>query len=189
MAIPAHVSTDREICLSLPVEAPHQWTAETPYLYSLKVELLEKEAVTHTRMERVGFRQISTDGGVFRINGQEVKLRGVNRHDEHPDVGRATTRKQWLEDLTLMKAANINYLRLSHYTPAEGFIAVSYTHLDVYKRQKDRMPEHIIRIRTGWLWSLSDVGMICGVSVPEQAGVSIQEDVYKRQTGCTLSMA
>ena len=45
MAIPAHVSTDREICLSLPVEAPHQWTAETPYLYSLKVELLEKEAV------------------------------------------------------------------------------------------------------------------------------------------------
>ena len=122
MAIPAHVSTDREICLSLPVEAPHQWTAETPYLYSLKVELLEKEAVTHTRMERVGFRQISTDGGVFRINGQAVKLRGVNRHDEHPDVGRATTRKQWLEDLTLMKAANINYLRLSHYTPAEGFI-------------------------------------------------------------------
>ena len=86
MAIPAHVSTDREICLSLPVEAPHQWTAETPYLYSLKVELLEKEAVTHTRMERVGFRQISTDGGVFRINGQAVKLRGVNRHDEHPDV-------------------------------------------------------------------------------------------------------
>lgn len=122
MTVPAHVSTDREICLSLPVEAPHQWTAETPYLYSLKVELLEKEAVTHTRMERVGFRQISTDGGVFRINGQAVKLRGVNRHDEHPDVGRATTRKQWLEDLTLMKAANINYLRLSHYTPAEGFI-------------------------------------------------------------------
>lgn len=122
MAVPAHVSTDREICLSLPVEAPHQWTAETPYLYSLKVELLEKEVVTHTRMERVGFRQISTDGGVFRINGQAVKLRGVNRHDEHPDVGRATTRKQWLEDLTLMKAANINYLRLSHYTPAEGFI-------------------------------------------------------------------
>lgn len=122
MTVPAHVSTDREICLSLPVEAPHQWTAETPYLYSLKVELLEKEVVTHTRMERVGFRQISTDGGVFRINGQAVKLRGVNRHDEHPDVGRATTRKQWLEDLTLMKAANINYLRLSHYTPAEGFI-------------------------------------------------------------------
>ena len=122
MTVPAHVSTDREICLSLPVEAPHQWTAETPYLYSLKVELLEKEVVTHTRMERVGFRQISTDGGVFRINGQAVKLRGVNRHDEHPDVGRATTRKQWLEDLTLMKAANINYLRLWHYTPAEGFI-------------------------------------------------------------------
>ena len=87
----------------------------TPYLYSLKVELLEKEAVTHTRMERVGFRQISTDGGVFRINGQAVKLRGVNRHDEHPDVGRATTRKQWLEDLTLMKLP-ISIIFVSHIT-------------------------------------------------------------------------
>ena len=78
--------------------------------------------MTHTRTQRIGFRQISTVGGVFRINGQAVKLRGVNRHDEHPDVGRATTREHWLQDLTLMKAANINYIRLSHYTPAKGFI-------------------------------------------------------------------
>jgi beta-galactosidase len=42
-------------------------------------------------------------------------LRGVCRHDEHPDVGRATRRKHWLEDLRLMKAANINMVRTSHY--------------------------------------------------------------------------
>lgn len=122
LTIPAHISTDRETKLTLRMQSPHHWTAETPYLYNLRIDLLEKDGVAHTRTERIGFRQISTAGGVFRINGQAVKLRGVNRHDEHPDVGRATTREHWLQDLTLMKAANINYIRLSHYTPAKGFI-------------------------------------------------------------------
>ncbi|MFT3751809.1 MAG: glycoside hydrolase family 2 TIM barrel-domain containing protein [Paludibacter sp.] len=120
--IPGHTATDREIPFSIRIKAPHQWTAETPYLYNLKVELLEKSGVTHTLSQAVGFRQISTTGGVFRINGQAVKLRGVNRHDEHPDVGRATTREHWLQDLLLMKAANINYIRMCHYAPAKGFV-------------------------------------------------------------------
>ena len=54
-------------------------------------------------------------------------------------------------------------------------IVIRFINREMVLCTKDRMPEHIIRIRTGWLWSLSDVGMICGVSVPEQAGVSIQE--------------
>lgn len=79
------------------------------------MELAQGGSVTHARTSAVGFRQVSTTGGVFRINGQAVKLRGVCRHDEHPDVGRATRRKHWLEDLRLMKAANINMVRTSHY--------------------------------------------------------------------------
>ena len=122
LTIPAHIATDRETKLTIRTQSPKHWTAETPYLYNLQVELIEKDQVTHTRTEKIGFRQISTDGGVFRINGQAIKLRGVNRHDEHPDVGRATRKEHWLQDLTLMKAANINYIRLSHYTPAKGFI-------------------------------------------------------------------
>lgn len=122
ITIPAHTSTDRETDFTLRILSPLHWTAETPNLYNLRIDLLEKGQVAHTRTERIGFRQISTTGGVFRINGQAVKLRGVNRHDEHPDVGRATTRAHWLQDITLMKAANINYIRLSHYTPAKGFI-------------------------------------------------------------------
>ncbi|WP_277558475.1 glycoside hydrolase family 2 TIM barrel-domain containing protein [Ereboglobus sp. PH5-10] len=122
LTVPAHTATDRELRLTLRAQSPRHWNAETPYLYNLRVDLLEKGEITHTRTERVGFRQISTDGGVFRINGQAVKLRGVNRHDEHPDVGRATTRKHWLQDITLMKVANINFIRLAHYTPTRGFI-------------------------------------------------------------------
>ncbi|NDW11482.1 glycoside hydrolase family 2 [Bacteroides sp. 214] len=122
LTIPAHISTDREVSLTLRVQAPHHWNAETPYLYNLTVELLERGNISHTRTERIGFREISTTGGVFRINGQAVKLRGVNRHDEHPEVGRATTREHWLQDITMMKAANINYIRMAHYTHARGFI-------------------------------------------------------------------
>ena len=120
--IPAHISTGREHHQTLHLVKPEKWTAETPYLYTLKVELVDEGTVTQTWEDKIGVREISTEGGVFRINGQAVKLRGVNRHDEYPDVGRATRREHWLQDITMMKEANINYVRCSHYTPAEGFI-------------------------------------------------------------------
>ena len=121
--VPAHISTDREIYCDMVVETPLHWTAETPNLYDLKVDMEEKgRQITHSRSCKVGFREVSTDGGVFRINGKPVKLRGVNRHDEYPTVGRATRREHWIKDLTLMKEANINYIRIAHYTPARGFV-------------------------------------------------------------------
>lgn len=122
LAISAHRGTARDTLLTMHVNAPQHWTAETPNLYRLTVELAQGGAVTHARTSGVGFRQISTTGGVLRINGQAVKLRGVCRHDENPDVGRATRREDWLQDLRLMKAANINMVRTSHYPPAEGFV-------------------------------------------------------------------
>jgi beta-galactosidase len=122
LTIPAHRGTARDTLLTMHVNAPGRWTAETPNLYRLTVELVQGGTVMHARTSGVGFRQISTTGGVLRINGQAVKLRGVCRHDENPDVGRATRREDWLQDLRLMKAANINMVRTSHYPPAEGFI-------------------------------------------------------------------
>ncbi|RVU02297.1 glycoside hydrolase family 2 [Novosphingobium umbonatum] len=122
LSLPAHPETGRETALDLHVQKPQQWTAETPNLYKLTVDILDDGKVTHQRQIAVGFREISTKGGVLRVNGQAVKLRGVNRHDEHPDTGRATTPEQWRQDLTLMKAANINYIHLAHYPPATGFL-------------------------------------------------------------------
>ncbi len=120
--VKAHTANSRETCIRLQVSDPHLWTAETPYLYNLKVEQLENGHVAHIRQQRIGIREISTAGGVLRINGVAVKLRGVNLHDEHPDVGRATTREHWLQDLNLMKQANINYIRACHYQHAKGLI-------------------------------------------------------------------
>ena len=123
VTVKGHVSTSKETRRTLHLKAPRQWTAETPYLYILKVEMMGKDGKpAHTWQERIGVREISTKDGVFRINGQAVKLRGVNRHDEWPTVGRAVGRQHWLEDLQKMKDANINYVRACHYQHAKGFI-------------------------------------------------------------------
>src|SRR5574344_1600746 len=117
-----HPANYREYAKDIQVKLPHQWTAETPYLYTLTVELMEQNKVVQVEKKKIGFREISTKDGIFRINGQNVKLRGVNRHDEWPTVGRATTHEQWLTDLKLMKQGNINYVRACHYQHAQGFI-------------------------------------------------------------------
>jgi beta-galactosidase len=120
--IPSHNGTDRQTIVRFHVLSPLRWTAETPNLYALSTTLLEAGKPSHEVDRTIGFRQVSTKGGIFTINGQAVKLRGVDRHDEYPDVGRATTPANWLQDITLMKAANINMIRNSHYPPAEGFL-------------------------------------------------------------------
>lgn len=112
----------REVKIDLPVARPAPWTADTPVLYGLQVDLISGGQVIHTRTDRIGFREVSTMGGVLRVNGRPVKLRGVCRHDEQPEVGRATRREHWLQDIRLMKEANINAVRTSHYPPAEGFL-------------------------------------------------------------------
>ena len=58
-------------------------------------------------------------GEVFKINGQNVKLRGVNRHDHHPKTGRYVDDATYETDIRLMKQANINFLRTSHYPDRE----------------------------------------------------------------------
>ena len=119
---PGHTATSRLVTAQIEVGKPLLWTAETPHLYTLKAELAEHGNVVQTETKKIGLREISTKGGVFRINGVAVKLRGVNRHDEWPDVGRATTHEHWLKDLTMMKEANINFVRTAHYQHAKGFI-------------------------------------------------------------------
>lgn len=120
--VESHAYTGKEVHLQYHIEHPQLWNAETPNLYDLSICLVEDGKISHRWHQKIGFREIETDGGVLRINGQAVKLRGVNRHDEWPTVGRATTRQHWLHDLTMMKEANINYLRLCHYQHAKGFI-------------------------------------------------------------------
>ena len=101
---------------SLPVKAPHLWSAEDPYLYTLLVEVYSPDG-TLSEVERftTGFRQVEIRSQVFLVNGAPVKLQGVNRHETHPDLGHALSYESMVQDVILMKQNNINTVRTSHY--------------------------------------------------------------------------
>lgn len=92
------------------IKSPHKWTAETPYLYTLVLSV----SGVHVA-QKVGFRVAELIHGVFCVNGQPVKIRGVNRHEHHPDSGRAVPYDFLKDDLLQMKFFGINALRTSHY--------------------------------------------------------------------------
>lgn len=112
----------------LKVKAPNKWSAEFPYRYTLVAELKDKKNRTVEMVSTiVGFRKVeikdtpaSEDefglaGRYYYVNGKTVKLKGVNRHESNPGVGHAITREMMEKEIMLMKRANINHVRNSHY--------------------------------------------------------------------------
>jgi len=93
------------------------WSAESPQLYTLRVSTGDAADGGETVELRVGFRTVSIVDGVFMVNGAPVQLRGVNRHEHHPDFGRTVPRETLVRDLHLMKQHNVNAIRTSHYPP------------------------------------------------------------------------
>ena len=110
------------------VSSPRLWNAETPFRYTLVAELLDKDGnVIDAVSSFTGFRVVelkdtpaSEDefglvGRYFYINGKALKFKGVNRHETNPSRGHAITREQMKEEVMMMKRANINHVRNSHY--------------------------------------------------------------------------
>ena len=97
------------------VEQPHLWTAETPYLYTLRTTLTQKGNQLQTFEHKFGFRELTIDGNVLKLNGQPIKLRGVTSHSTDPVTVKVIDEASILRDMLLMKEASINYIRTSHY--------------------------------------------------------------------------
>ena len=100
------------------VPQPHLWTDETPYLYTVSLRLKLNGQTVQTYNGKVGIREIAWDGGIYRINGRPVKFHGTTHHDLSPVNGRSITDEEMKRDLQMMKDANMNFLRTSHYPPA-----------------------------------------------------------------------
>ena len=93
------------------------WSAEAPYLYELEIRFSATEVDVVTL--GVGFRSVDWRGGVFKLNGVPIKLRGVNRHEFDDQRGRAVTEEGMLQDVLLLKRNNVNCVRTSHYPNCE----------------------------------------------------------------------
>jgi beta-galactosidase len=104
--------------LSFKVNKPEKWTAETPKLYTSVLKIKDGSQTIETLSSRTGFREIEIKGRLFTVNGVPIKLKGVNRHENWPDVGHAVTEEQMIRDIILIKQANCNHVRTSHYSSA-----------------------------------------------------------------------
>jgi len=95
---------------------PLKWTAETPNLYVMLFEQFDANGkLVESIARKIGFREVEIIGGIYKINGVHVKMKGVNRHDMHPTLGQAITEEVYREELELMKQYNINAVRTAHY--------------------------------------------------------------------------
>lgn len=102
--------------LALSVANPALWSAETPHLYTTLLSLKNGDGqLLDTTTSRIGFRKVEIKDGVFTINQRAVKLRGINRHEHTYQDGHAISRESMIEDILLMKRANVNHVRTAHY--------------------------------------------------------------------------
>ena len=101
------------------VEAPEKWTAETPYLYTVLITALNDDGKeTDIRSCKFGFREVEIKDGVLMVNGQRIRVQGVNRHEHESDTGHFVDREDMIRDIKTMKQFNINTVRTCHYPDA-----------------------------------------------------------------------
>jgi len=104
------------VLLTCELQQPRLWSAEKPNLYPFAIELRDRKGTVIEHFDyHLGVKRIDIVGEVFKINGKNVKLRGINRHDHHPRMGRYVDDATCELDVRLMKQANINFLRTTVY--------------------------------------------------------------------------
>ncbi|WP_315030425.1 glycoside hydrolase family 2 TIM barrel-domain containing protein [Capnocytophaga leadbetteri] len=119
-----------KVSATIDVKQPDMWSAEAPNRYVLVARLVDKKGkVIEVASTYFGFRKVEIKetkaeddsfgnaGRYFYVNGKPIKLKGVNRHETHPEQGHVVTHAQMEEEVMLMKRANINHVRCSHYPP------------------------------------------------------------------------
>jgi hypothetical protein len=123
------------------VQNPRPWTAESPDLYRVRLTLASADGqVLHAVTERFGFRTIEVrEGDGVYLNGRKIVLKGVNRHAAWPESGRTVSREQSYADARLMKEANLNAVRMSHYPPDVHFLEAC-----------DELGLYVLDELTGW---------------------------------------
>ncbi|MEI7767567.1 MAG: glycoside hydrolase family 2 TIM barrel-domain containing protein [Phycisphaerae bacterium] len=165
VALPGQTLQRPRTCtLSTTLNAPRLWSDEDPYLYTLVVQLWDAGGtLLDTETCKVGFRKVEIKDGCLLLNGQPVKIRGVNRHEFDHRTGKTISEAQMQTDIRLMKQANINAVRTSHYPNCSrwyelcdefGLLVVAETNLEthgMYPRERAALdpqwlPAHLLRI-------------------------------------------
>ena len=94
----------------------HPWSAEDPYLYTVVVSQKDENGAEEMAFStKYGFKTVTISGTKLLVNGKRIFVKGVNTQDTHPEYGRAIDMETMLKDIKMMKQANVNTIRTSHY--------------------------------------------------------------------------
>lgn len=116
---------DIENQIEFTVNNPRLWSPKTPNLYNLVTRVYEGDALVDEQTTRIGIREFKWIEGQLYINGEKTFLRGVNRHQEYPYIGYATSDAADYRDAVKIKSAGFDYVRLSHYPHSPAFMAAA----------------------------------------------------------------
>ena len=148
-----HVTLDAngKAMATLPVNNPKLWSAETPYLYKVIIESGDEALVFDTGVRTTSW----LPDNAFAVNGRAVKLKGVNRHDFHPDFGQAVPLSWMEEDIKIMKRHNINCVRTSHY-PNDPRFYLLCNHYGMYVMDESDLETHGMWVHGQWDFLATD---------------------------------
>ncbi len=131
--------------LTANIKNPHKWSAESPYLYTLHLALTDSNGnIVEQASQKVGFRRLEIRNGQFLVNGIPVRFRGVNRHEMDPVSGHVMSEERMMEDILLMKRANINAVRTCHYPNDERWYELCDS-IGLYVMDEADLEEHGLR--------------------------------------------
>lgn len=130
-----------ETQISLPVDDPHLWNAEDPYLYTMILTLLRDGDAAEIHTKKAGIRFSTIEGHYIKLNGSPITLKGVNRHENNPWRGRAITAEQIIAELCDIKSCNLNAIRTSHYTNQPLFFEIA-SELGIYVMDEADVESH-----------------------------------------------
>lgn len=118
--------SSKKVNISTLVVDPPKWSAEYPNLFTLLVQLKDKNGATlEVFTKRIGFREVEYRNNILTVNGVPVKLNGVNSHMHDPEHGQAVPLETLRKDLIIMKQFNINCVRTCHYPPTPEYIEMA----------------------------------------------------------------
>lgn len=111
-----------EFCTDLKIDGIEEWSPETPVLYQVELQMLREDEVIDDLIERFGFREICVQGKYILLNGKKLRIKGICRHEDHPDYGCALPYQTIYNDLVLIRQMGANSIRTAHYPNDEIFL-------------------------------------------------------------------
>jgi beta-galactosidase len=118
--------TDKQISISTTVKSPKLWSAETPNLYLLKMQLRDdKGNIIDETQNKIGFKETKIVGSTFLLNGMPIKVKAINSHMQHPEWGHVMKENVIRKDFDILKKFNFNAVRTSHYPPVNKYLELA----------------------------------------------------------------